>query len=158
MADRGSSSQAAPRPVAAVNQAIERVPEALSRVPGAAVVRNATSNVLDAVGTVSPQARRAAVYAGAAALGVIGLIEWPVAAAVAGVAWLTQPRREGDSRERQPARAGRARQPARREAARSTRGGTARSSRGTTSRASARTSGRGGRTRRTSGGTTTTSS
>jgi len=47
------------------------------------------------VTTVSPQARRVMVYAGAGLLGAVGVVSWPVAATVAGVTWITQPR--GDS-------------------------------------------------------------
>ncbi|MEV5509650.1 hypothetical protein [Streptomyces orinoci] len=64
----------------------------VNRVPGAGLVREAVNGALDTVGSVTPQARRAAVYAGAGLLGAVGVIEWPVAAAGAAVVWLTQPR------------------------------------------------------------------
>ncbi|MGW1541698.1 hypothetical protein ACWCPM_15930 [Streptomyces sp. NPDC002309] len=71
---------------------------ALRRVPGAGVVTKVADGALDAVGTVSPRGRRVAVYTGAGLLGVAGVVEWPIALTVAGVAWLTQPkpRHEGD--------------------------------------------------------------
>lgn len=65
---------------------------ALRRVPGAGVVTKAAGGALDAVGTVSPRGRRVAVYTGAGLLGVAGVVEWPIALTVAGVAWLTQPK------------------------------------------------------------------
>ncbi|MFI9612722.1 hypothetical protein ACIHCM_13805 [Streptomyces sp. NPDC052023] len=65
---------------------------ALRKVPGAEAVTKAAGGALDAVGTVSPRGRRVAVYTGAGLLGVAGLVEWPVALTVAGVAWLTQPK------------------------------------------------------------------
>ncbi|WP_229332432.1 hypothetical protein [Streptomyces sp. UNOC14_S4] len=66
-------------------------------VPGAGLVKGAANGVLGAVGSVSPQARRAAAYAGIGVLGVVGLVEWPVAAAGAAVVWLTQQRPAHDS-------------------------------------------------------------
>ncbi|WP_028927603.1 hypothetical protein [Pseudonocardia acaciae] len=42
------------------------------------------------VGAASPRTRRMAVYAGTGLLGLVGVVEWPIAAAVAAVAWLTQ--------------------------------------------------------------------
>ncbi|GEC05083.1 hypothetical protein SSP24_27380 [Streptomyces spinoverrucosus] len=65
---------------------------ALRRMPGAGMVTKAAGGALDAVGTVSPRGRRVAVYTGAGILGVAGVVEWPVALTVAGVAWLTQPK------------------------------------------------------------------
>lgn len=65
---------------------------ALRRMPGAGMVTKAADGALDAVGTVSPRGRRVAVYTGAGLLGVAGVVEWPVALTVAGVAWLTQPK------------------------------------------------------------------
>ncbi|MFD7439426.1 hypothetical protein [Streptomyces sp. NPDC059861] len=65
---------------------------ALRKVPGAGVVTKAAGGALDAVGTVSPRGRRVAVYTGAGLLGVAGVVEWPIALTVAGVAWLTQPK------------------------------------------------------------------
>ncbi|MFJ4468519.1 hypothetical protein ACIP2X_13690 [Streptomyces sp. NPDC089424] len=65
---------------------------ALRKVPGAGMVTKAAGGALDAVGTVSPRGRRVAVYTGAGLLGVAGVVEWPIALTVAGVAWLTQPK------------------------------------------------------------------
>ncbi|WP_223189029.1 hypothetical protein [Streptomyces sp. TRM68416] len=64
---------------------------ALRKVPGAGTVSRAAGGTLDVIGTVSPRGRRIAVYTGAGLLGVAGIVEWPVAAAGAAVAWLTQP-------------------------------------------------------------------
>ncbi|WP_030604152.1 hypothetical protein [Streptomyces achromogenes] len=64
----------------------------LRRVPGAGTVGRAAEGTLDKIGAVSPRGRRMAVYAGAGALGVAGVVEWPVALTGAAVAWLTQPR------------------------------------------------------------------
>ncbi|MFI6654618.1 hypothetical protein ACIBL8_03750 [Streptomyces sp. NPDC050523] len=61
----------------------------LRKVPGAAAVGRA-------VGAVSPRGRRLAVYAGAGVLGVAGVVEWPVAVTGAAVAWLAEPRSEGE--------------------------------------------------------------
>ncbi|GGS98993.1 hypothetical protein [Streptomyces chromofuscus] len=71
---------------------------ALRKVPGAGMVTKAAGGALDAVGAVSPRGRRVAVYTGAGILGVAGVVEWPVALTMAGVAWLTQPkpRHEGN--------------------------------------------------------------
>jgi hypothetical protein len=71
---------------------VEAVSAVLSTLPGAGVAKRLADGVLDAVGAVSPQARRMAVYAGAGLLGVAGVVEWPVVATVAAAAWLTQPR------------------------------------------------------------------
>lgn len=60
-------------------------------VPGADGVRKAADEVLNALGRISPGSRRAAVYAGAGVLGVLGVVSWPAAAAVAALVWLTQP-------------------------------------------------------------------
>ncbi|MGW3117735.1 hypothetical protein ACWDBW_11405 [Streptomyces sp. NPDC001107] len=68
---------------------------ALRRVPGAGAVSRATEGALDKIGAVSPQGRRTAVYTGAGVLGVAGVVEWPVALTGAAVAWLTQPKPEG---------------------------------------------------------------
>ncbi|MGW7004709.1 hypothetical protein ACWGCW_18270 [Streptomyces sp. NPDC054933] len=68
--------------------------EAVNQVPGAPVVKGVVDGVLDTVGAVSPHARRVAAYAGVGLLGVVGLVEWPVAAAGAAVVWLTQSRPE----------------------------------------------------------------
>ncbi|MFB9907787.1 hypothetical protein [Allokutzneria oryzae] len=61
-------------------------------LPIAGVVRTVTDGVLGVVGVVAPQTRRLAVYAGAALLGAVGVVEWPVAATVAAAVWLTQAR------------------------------------------------------------------
>ncbi|WP_052371440.1 hypothetical protein [Amycolatopsis taiwanensis] len=81
---------------------IAAVSGALGTVPGADTVRKAADEVLSALGRISPGSRRTAVYAGVGVLGVLGVVSWPAAAAVAGVVWLTQPRpkssRPGDPR------------------------------------------------------------
>jgi hypothetical protein len=82
----------------AVRGAVERASATASHLPGVGLVRGTTAAVLDGVGSVSPRARRVAVYTGAAALGVVGMIEWPVAAGVAGVAWLTQSGQDGGAK------------------------------------------------------------
>ncbi|MFI8348599.1 hypothetical protein [Streptomyces sp. NPDC085596] len=64
----------------------------LSKVPGASMVSKAAQDTLDMVGVVSPRGRRFLVYTGAGALGVAGVVEWPVALTGAAIAWLTQPR------------------------------------------------------------------
>ncbi|RSO50544.1 hypothetical protein DMH15_01050 [Streptomyces sp. WAC 06725] len=64
----------------------------MDRIPGAGLAQEAVNGTLDAVGSVSPQARRVAVYAGLGVLGAAGLVEWPVAATGAAVVWLTQQR------------------------------------------------------------------
>lgn len=68
------------------------VTSAVRQLPGASVVKEVFDGVLDTVGVVSPRARRVAAYTGAGLLGVVGVVEWPVAAAGAAVVWLTQPR------------------------------------------------------------------
>ncbi|MFJ2626008.1 hypothetical protein ACIO6T_21890 [Streptomyces sp. NPDC087532] len=65
---------------------------AVERVPGADRAKEFVDGVLDSVGIVSPHARRVAAYAGAGLLGVVGVVEWPVAAAGAAAVWLTQQR------------------------------------------------------------------
>lgn len=72
--------------------ALGAVQAVVDHVPGAGLVKEAVNGTLDVVGSVSPRARRAAVYAGAGILGAAGLVEWPVAAAGAAVVWLTQQR------------------------------------------------------------------
>ncbi|MGY0065515.1 hypothetical protein ACWZEH_01450 [Streptomyces sp. QTS137] len=76
-------------------QPLRAVASALSHVPGAGHVGRVAGGALDAIGAVSPHGRRMAVYAGAGALGVAGVVEWPVALTGAAVAWLTQPRPGG---------------------------------------------------------------
>ncbi|MFI6559064.1 hypothetical protein [Streptomyces sp. NPDC050534] len=68
----------------------------LRKVPGAAAVARAAGQALDMVGAVSPRGRRLAVYAGAGVVGVAGAVEWPVAVTGAAVAWLAEPRSEGE--------------------------------------------------------------
>ncbi|MFJ5723046.1 hypothetical protein [Streptomyces sp. NPDC093149] len=65
---------------------------AVEKVPGADRAKEFVDGVLDSVGIVSPHARRVAAYAGAGLLGVVGVVEWPVAAAGAAAVWLTQQR------------------------------------------------------------------
>ncbi|MEV5508630.1 hypothetical protein [Streptomyces orinoci] len=69
----------------------------MDHVPGAGLVKEAVNGTLDVVGSVSPRARRVAVYAGVGILGAAGLVEWPVAAAGAAVVWLTQQRPRSNS-------------------------------------------------------------
>ncbi|MFF8189798.1 hypothetical protein ACF05L_02695 [Streptomyces bobili] len=87
-----NSTQELPQPLRAAASVLSRVPEAVSKVPGAGTVGRAAEGALDKVGAVSPRGRRLAVYTGAGVLGVAGVVEWPVAVAGAAVAWLTQPR------------------------------------------------------------------
>ncbi|WP_432136151.1 hypothetical protein [Streptomyces sp. bgisy154] len=82
---RQPSSSTLPRPV-------HGTVAALRRLPGAGVVGRVAEGTLDTVGKVSPRGRRLAVYTGAGLLGVMGVVEWPVAMAGAAVAWLTQAR------------------------------------------------------------------
>ncbi|GAA2252917.1 hypothetical protein GCM10010145_20830 [Streptomyces ruber] len=87
---------------------------ALRKVPGAGLVGRAAEGTLDRIGAVSPRGRRMVVYAGAGVLGVVGVVEWPVALTGAAVVWLTQPRpgdqdgedegaRSADTAEKEPA-------------------------------------------------------
>ncbi|MGW1072882.1 hypothetical protein [Streptomyces sp. NPDC002537] len=81
-----SSRPAGPSgPVGAVRAVVDHV-------PGSGLVKGAANGVLDVVGSVSPQARRIAVYAGVGVLGAVGIVEWPVAAVGAAAVWLTQQR------------------------------------------------------------------
>ncbi|GGL68692.1 hypothetical protein GCM10010129_10100 [Streptomyces fumigatiscleroticus] len=73
-------------------QPLRAVASTLRRVPGAGTVNRAAETALDRIGAVSPRGRRMAVYTGAGVLGVVGVVEWPVALTGAAVAWLTQPR------------------------------------------------------------------
>lgn len=73
-------------------QPLRAVASGLRHLPGAEQVGKVAGGALDAIGAVSPRGRRMAVYAGAGALGVAGVVEWPVALTGAAVAWLTQPR------------------------------------------------------------------
>lgn len=120
----------------AVRSATERVSGTVSHLPGVGAVRDATGAVLDRLGAVSPRARRAAVYTGAAALTVVGVIEWPLAAGAAGIAWLTQARPEGASVARPGA------EPASSDTTSESAGGTA-----STAKSSGRGAARGGRRR-----------
>jgi len=88
--DAPASSSRLPRP-------IEAVSGALDSVPGAGIAKKVAGGALDVIGSVSPRTRRVAVYAGVGVLGAIGVVEWPVAATVAAVAWLTQPRSGPDA-------------------------------------------------------------
>ncbi|MCX2927141.1 hypothetical protein ORI94_27215 [Streptomyces sp. NEAU-W12] len=76
-------------------QPLRAVASGLRRLPGAGHVGRAAGGALDVIGAVSPRGRRMAVYTGAGALGVAGVVEWPVALTGAAVAWLTQPRPGG---------------------------------------------------------------
>ncbi|WP_079167933.1 hypothetical protein [Streptomyces colonosanans] len=82
---------------------LQTATSALRKVPGAEMVGRATEGALNAVGAVSPRGRRLAVYTGAGILGVVGLVEWPVALTGAAVAWLTQQRPEHPERSGQAA-------------------------------------------------------
>ncbi|MDN3025795.1 hypothetical protein [Streptomyces sp. S.PB5] len=84
---RQSSSTTLPEP-------LRSVASGLRRVPGAGMVSRAAEGALDRVGAVSPRGRRMVVYTGAGVLGVVGVVEWPIALTGAAVAWLTQPRPE----------------------------------------------------------------
>ncbi|NEB08264.1 hypothetical protein G3I32_05170, partial [Streptomyces coelicoflavus] len=79
------SARTLPRPLHAAASAVRKV-------PGAETVGRAAEGALDRIGAVSPRGRRVLVYTGAGVLGVAGLVEWPVAATGAAVAWLTQSR------------------------------------------------------------------
>ncbi|MFF3336288.1 hypothetical protein ACFYWX_43445 [Streptomyces sp. NPDC002888] len=87
MAEQKSAQERLPQPLRAAASTLQKV-------PGAGMVSRAAEGTLDRIGAVSPRGRRVAVYTGAGVLGVTGLIEWPVAATGAAVAWLTQPRPE----------------------------------------------------------------
>ncbi|MGW2648837.1 hypothetical protein ACWC2T_28930 [Streptomyces sp. NPDC001393] len=63
----------------------------LRRLPGAEQVGRIADGALDWISAISPRGRRMAVYTGAGVLGVVGVVEWPVALTGAAVAWLTQP-------------------------------------------------------------------
>ncbi|MFE7979813.1 hypothetical protein [Streptomyces shenzhenensis] len=82
MAEQKSSSS----PVAPLRAAAS----AVRRVPGAEALSRAGEGILDKVESVSPRRRRLVVYAGAGVLGVVGVVEWPIALTGAAVAWLTQ--------------------------------------------------------------------
>ncbi|MCZ9342543.1 hypothetical protein NGM37_32775, partial [Streptomyces sp. TRM76130] len=87
MAEQKSAAHGLPGPLGAAVTV-------LKRVPGAGTVGKVAGGVLDRIGALSPRGRRLAVYTGAGMAGVAGLVEWPVAAVGAAVAWLTRPRRE----------------------------------------------------------------
>ncbi|MFB9466877.1 hypothetical protein [Streptomyces cinereospinus] len=144
---------------------------ALRRMPGAGMVTKAAGGALDVVGAVSPRGRRVAVYTGAGLLGVAGVVEWPVALTVAGVAWLTQPRPGheddgaaapsdgGGTASATPATAGRTPSSRARTAAtagRTTSGGRRTAAAGRTTSGGAKTAGAGRRTTSTSRRTTAT--
>ncbi|MGR6968407.1 hypothetical protein ACU639_02165 [Streptomyces cynarae] len=90
MAEQKSSSL--PMPLRAVPRPVRDAASVLGRLPGAGTVGRAAEGTFEKVGAVSPRGRRLAVYAGAGALGAVGVVEWPVALTGAAVAWLTQPR------------------------------------------------------------------
>ncbi|WP_330342282.1 hypothetical protein [Streptomyces sp. NBC_00557] len=81
-----------------LRQPWQAVGSMLSRLPGVKQVSKAADSALDWIGAISPRGRRMAVYTGAGVLGVAGVVEWPLAATGAAVAWLTQPRPPGDAR------------------------------------------------------------
>ncbi|WP_431955175.1 hypothetical protein [Actinacidiphila sp. bgisy167] len=74
-----------------LTRSAQRLETAVEGLPGSRALKGVIDGVLGSVGIVSPHARRAVVYAGAGLLGVVGVIEWPVAVAGAAVVWLTQP-------------------------------------------------------------------
>ncbi|WP_317442406.1 hypothetical protein [Streptomyces collinus] len=82
MAERKSSS--------VLTAPVRGAASVLGRLPGAGTVGRVAEGALDKVGAMSPRSRRLAVYTGAGVLGVAGVVEWPVAATGAAVAWLTQ--------------------------------------------------------------------
>ncbi|QMU70667.1 hypothetical protein [Streptacidiphilus sp. P02-A3a] len=85
-----SSAPSAPSSLSMVQHPLNTVTSAVRHAPGATAVKGVVEGVLDTVGAVSPQARRVAAYAGS---GLLGVVEWPVAAVGAAVEWLTQARR-----------------------------------------------------------------
>ncbi|MFJ9680583.1 hypothetical protein ACIRP2_21400 [Streptomyces sp. NPDC101194] len=89
----GSGDTKARHPVQeTLSHPVQMVTTAVEKVPGADRAKEFVDGVLDSVGIVSPHARRVAAYAGAGLLGVVGVVEWPVAAAGAAAVWLTQQR------------------------------------------------------------------
>lgn len=72
----------------------------MGRLPGGSGAKQVADGVFGAVGravgAVPSRTRRVAVYSGAGALAVAGIVEWPFAAAVAAVTWLTQARPAGE--------------------------------------------------------------
>ncbi|MEV5881213.1 hypothetical protein AB0L74_00455 [Streptomyces sp. NPDC052020] len=95
-----AEQKTAHKPARTLPQPLHAAASVLRKVPGAGTVGKVAEGTLDKIGAVSPRGRRVAVYTGAGVLGAAGLVEWPVAAAGAAVAWLTQPRPE------KPAQAG----------------------------------------------------
>lgn len=89
---RSQVSQGNDQSLSVLGRPVASVSSALQQLPGAGVARQVVGGALDRVGSVSPQARRAAVYVGAGVLGVAGVVEWPVAVAGAAAVWLTRPR------------------------------------------------------------------
>ncbi|MGK4584714.1 hypothetical protein [Kitasatospora sp. HPMI-4] len=87
-----SSASSSPEGTPKLMHQVEAVTSAVRQVPGASLVKGVLDGALDAVGVVSPRARRVAAYAGVGLLGVVGVVEWPVAAAGAAIVWLTQSR------------------------------------------------------------------
>ncbi|MGW2371079.1 hypothetical protein [Kitasatospora sp. NPDC001683] len=108
MNDQGSTSSTSSTGTALLLRPVESAASAVRHVPGAGAVGGMVDGVLDTVGLVSPRARRIAAYTGAGLLGVLGVVEWPVAAAGAAAVWLTQTRpRSRAGAASAPARAGR---------------------------------------------------
>lgn len=72
----------------------------MDRLPGSSGAKQVADGVFGAVGravgAVPSRTRRVVVYTGAGALAVAGIVEWPFAAAVAAVTWLTQARPAGE--------------------------------------------------------------
>jgi hypothetical protein len=87
-----AEQKTAHKPAQTLPQPFHAAASVLRKVPGAGTVGKVAEGTLDKIGAVSPRGRRVAVYTGAGVLGAAGLVEWPVAAAGAAVAWLTQPR------------------------------------------------------------------
>ncbi|GAA0639765.1 hypothetical protein GCM10009535_15710 [Streptomyces thermocarboxydovorans] len=83
-------------------QPLRAVASGLRQLPGAAQAGKVAEAALDRIGALSPRGRRIAVYAGAGALGVAGVVEWPVALTGAAVAWFTRPR-PGSAEDTRPA-------------------------------------------------------
>jgi hypothetical protein len=63
---------------------------AVESMPGGRMAVDLPRRAFDAVGKMSPSTRRAAMQASAGLKGVVGVLEWPVAAAVAGVTWIAR--------------------------------------------------------------------
>lgn len=85
--DKAASSSRIPRTIGAASATLDNL-------PGVGVARKLVDGALGTVGSVPLGTRRVAIYAGAGLLGLLGAIEWPIVAVVAGAVWLTQPRSE----------------------------------------------------------------